>query len=1693
MRRKTLFTALVVLVLVWIISVSSVAAFGTSFFNEANSKSIERQTVREGSRATSLLQALSNQTDQVTANSTGSKLSIPDHVQLSRSPKVRNEKFTSDLTFRGVQLRTESEEKFPKELKPLQQETLVNQQEQTNQPQFETKDPSAKTTTGLPDQSYVASKPFENMYAVSGGNYEPMGSTSVVFTETFEGAFPGDNWWVGDANSGSGSDYWDDTGYRAASGSWSGWCAQVGDNSVYGGTNAQQHKYDNYMDAYMAKKYTVDMSAWDIGYVDFYAWCDAESSYDYLIAGWWNSSAWQWDNNYRLTGTAASWTRYYWRIPDSYLISSGAFAFSFHSDSSIVKEGVYLDNINLIRADVTLDNYYISPTSVHPGESFTAYYYVNNPCPFSINVGLGLSILSPGGTIYNDPAHDIIVTISPGFSWVSRLFNVPSSAPTGLYSVAWGIWSGTPGSSRCWGGSGWVSGQLTVAGWPDLMWTDIWTDPSSPTGGQNARIYCQIKNQGTGSTTTSFTNYFYIDGSYDSYGVNNGLAAGSVFNWYMDRTLGPGYHTILARADVNNNVPESSEANNDYNEKIWWKGPDLIVVDIWWVDAYGNRDPTITSGQPFTVYFQIKNNGDADAVGTFTTYIFIDGWGSAAGSNNGLSAGATFTWYVENVFISSPGGHSIRAVVDYNNAIPEANKDTGSGVGTGETNNERTETVSVQASFWTIVTYLSSGKNGGDDLSTYVGEDINRMEEVGSSTQITIVALADKSGNGDTHAYFFKPNQLVEIALSDINPSWTNELDMGDTNTLITFCTYAINRFRAVRYGLILYNHGGNLGGVIWDDISYNYMKIDEIRFALQSITANTGVAKLSIFGLDACLMAMTEAAYEIRSYANIFVASEYLEYGDSGIGVSGGSWRYGEFLSDLRAYPLMTPETLSQKIVDTYVDHWQSWENWPDPTKSVTLSAINLNNIDNLANKVSSLGDLLKSQLYAYRDQVNKSRMETEQYYHPWITDLYHFTERVYMNIEDPSIRQACLDVQSALTSILVRERHHTGSSDVSVDHAHGLTIWFPNSTGDYILYKDYYRNTLQFGSKSWIEFLTWFNDYSPPTSLSININSGASFTNAQSVTLTLNAQDAESGVRDMCFSNDGITYSPWEPYSTSKSWILSSGDGTKYVYFKVRDNAGHVSQPVYDTIVLDTSAPVPSEPSPIDGIKYDNDTTAIKLQINWVDDLSGIATVKFRYKYGASAWSSWLSPTGSSSGTYWYNISCLEWRNHVEAILYWESYATNGAGSTMNTQTYKGPTIADDDDEGPVPSSGSTDPDGTIYDDYTGYIRFKIYWVDSSGVFKVKFEFWAGSEWIGAYDPTGSQVDAKGNGWYYFDMPKDAFVVPPRPGWIDYVGKQIKWHSVAWDADNDREDDSAWTDTGILDGPYIRDDDVTPPDLTNPTCTLEPTNEYKIQITATDPSGVYQVLFRYKFDAGLWSDWKNPSGSSGNQYWYVILPNEWKGHTMLYWEVYAEDNDNDRTNDHSSITSPTYQQTLPTPPDLYVQSIAWSYPEAILYANVTYYKINVTIANGGTVDAGPFNVTFTAYYLLPDGGNLTEFESKVTVPGLAAGDSITVQFDFMPQHKGAYIVVVFVDSDNTVAELNEANNINLTPVSVRLAGDVDGDGVVNYRDLFLLARAYGSSSGDSNWNCYADFNADGKVDYIDLFILARNYGKVC
>jgi hypothetical protein len=55
---------------------------------------------------------------------------------------------------------------------------------------------------------------------------------------------------------------------------------------------------------------------------------------------------------------------------------------------------------------------------------------------------------------------------------------------------------------------------------------------------------------------------------------------------------------------------------------------------------------------------------------------------------------------------------------------------------------------------------------------------------------------------------------------------------------------------------------------------------------------------------------------------------------------------------------------------------------------------------------------------------------------------------------------------------------------------------------------------------------------------------------------------------------------------------------------------------------------------------------------------------------------------------------------------------------------------------------------------------------------------------------------------------------------------------------------------------------------------------------------------------------------------------------------------------------------------------------------------------------------------------------------------------------------------------------------------GDVNRDGIIDFRDVYLLSKAFGSKPGMPNWNPDADLNGDGVVDDLDVNITRAHYG---
>jgi len=86
---------------------------------------------------------------------------------------------------------------------------------------------------------------------------------------------------------------------------------------------------------------------------------------------------------------------------------------------------------------------------------------------------------------------------------------------------------------------------------------------------------------------------------------------------------------------------------------------------------------------------------------------------------------------------------------------------------------------------------------------------------------------------------------------------------------------------------------------------------------------------------------------------------------------------------------------------------------------------------------------------------------------------------------------------------------------------------------------------------------------------------------------------------------------------------------------------------------------------------------------------------------------------------------------------------------------------------------------------------------------------------------------------------------------------------------------------------------------------------------------------------------------------------------------------------------------------------------------------------------------------------------------------------------------VKVCITYDATGLSLRQEKKLRLyTSDGVLPVGDVNHDGIVDVKDLLIVALALGSASGKSRWNPSADLNSDGKVDVKDLCVVLTHFG---
>lgn len=373
---------------------------------------------------------------------------------------------------------------------------------------------------------------------------------------------------------------------------------------------------------------------------------------------------------------------------------------------------------------------------------------------------------------------------------------------------------------------------------------------------------------------------------------------------------------------------------------------------------------------------------------------------------------------------------------------------------------------------WTVMVYLDADNN----LESAGIDDINEMEMVGSTSEVNIVVQVDRipysvlasnnegyaddisNSNWTTTRRYYITQDFVSVQINSQLISDLGELNMGDPQTLIDFATWAVTEYPAKKYLLVIWNHGGGFRSlayttkdIAWDDTSGgDKITMPELEYALSAISTQAG-KNIDIVGMDACLMASTEVAYQIKDYADILVASEENEPNDG--------WPYDTILGQLVSYPTMTPNQLATNIVDSYVFSYTASDN-------VTQSAIDLSYMNTLAGQLSTLAlAIMSDTITPSVNYINASN--SSQYYGDWdFIGLYDFCNRVLTYSNSVSVKNIALSIQQTLSSAVLR----WGYNGYGVNKSRGLSIYFP-----YTAYDSYYNNTNFAQDTLWDEMLSY------------------------------------------------------------------------------------------------------------------------------------------------------------------------------------------------------------------------------------------------------------------------------------------------------------------------------------------------------------------------------------------------------------------------------------------------------------------------------------------------------------------------------------------------------------------------------------------------------------------------------------------
>ncbi len=168
------------------------------------------------------------------------------------------------------------------------------------------------------------------------GQVCPQDCTTVLFTEDFEGAWPG-NWSLIDLNTSDGEDLWGLSTTRAQSATHSLWCYGSGSGSTFG--------YDNNQQSHAEHAVNLSGHTGSVITLDVWMWWHTDESADWVAIGR-SDDGINFAPLETLSGDSGGWVHKSYDLSTSAGVASFHFSLFFQSDGgSSVNEGAFVDDI----------------------------------------------------------------------------------------------------------------------------------------------------------------------------------------------------------------------------------------------------------------------------------------------------------------------------------------------------------------------------------------------------------------------------------------------------------------------------------------------------------------------------------------------------------------------------------------------------------------------------------------------------------------------------------------------------------------------------------------------------------------------------------------------------------------------------------------------------------------------------------------------------------------------------------------------------------------------------------------------------------------------------------------------------------------------------------------------------------------------------------------------------------------------------------------------------------------------------------------------------------------------------------------------------------------------------------------------------------------------------------------------------